>query len=213
MNRVVNFGAGVWCWIVGLALAAALGGGCASLGDAGSRSGPEDAAALAESQTVLTNDCLRPNDLISIVFSGIPNPPEKHEERIKEDGTIKLPLLDAPIQASGKTVGQLQDDIYKLYVPKLFKRLTVTILTENRVFYVRGEVKMPSRYPYIGEITVLKAIAAAGDFTDFAAKSSIRLTRSNGQIFVINAQKALKNPRLDLPVIPGDVIYVPRRKI
>jgi protein involved in polysaccharide export with SLBB domain len=209
MNGFITCWAKCWCWAAGLVLAAALGGGCETLSGSG-QSGADPAAQVA-AQQVLKDDFLRPNDLVVVVYAGIPNPPDKHEERIKDDGTILLPLLDAPVQASGKTVSQLQDDIYKLYVPKLFKRLTVTVLTENRVFYVRGEVRTPNRYPYVGEMSVLKAIAAAGDFTDFAAKTKVQLTRSNGQIFIINAQKARKNPRLDLPVIPGDTIFVPRR--
>ena len=62
-------------------------------------------------------DVLRPHDFVAIVFSGVSAAPPRHEERIKDDGSLTLPL-NLRIQAAGKNVGQLQRDIYDLYVPK-----------------------------------------------------------------------------------------------
>jgi polysaccharide biosynthesis/export protein VpsN len=155
-------------------------------------------------------DVLRPNDLVSVYFSGIPNPPETHNERINEKGQITLQLLGS-VTAAGKSAAQLQEEIQQGYVPKYFQRLVVTVQTENRFFFVRGEVKNPSRLVYAGGLTVLKAIAAAGDFTDFAQKKSVELRRMDGRQFIINANKARRNKALDLPVVPGDEIFVPRR--
>ena len=155
-------------------------------------------------------DELRIGDLVKVMFSGNPTPPTDQEERIKEDGNINLQFVGS-IQAAGKTAGQLQRELQEAYVPKLYRRLTVTVLTENRVFFVDGEVRQPGRLVYTGELTVLKAVASAGGFTDFAARTRIELVRSTGEKFVINARKAKDQPRLDLPVIPGDRIFVPRR--
>jgi len=69
---------------------------------------------------------------------------------------------------------------------------------------------MPSRQPHPGEMTVIKAIASAQGFTDFANKHKVRLTRANGHSFIVDCDDALKNPQLDLPVYPGDKIDVPR---
>ena len=79
------------------------------------------------------------------------------------------------------------------------------------MFYVGGEVKNQGRISYIGPITVLKAIQSAGDFTDFAQRKRVKLTRLNGKTETINCIKAREDPRLDLPVFPGDTIHVPRR--
>ena len=49
-------------------------------------------------------------DLIHVTFSGITDPIQPHEERIKDDGTITLPLIGA-IKAGGKTPGELQKAI------------------------------------------------------------------------------------------------------
>jgi polysaccharide export outer membrane protein len=156
-------------------------------------------------------DFLRRGDLVEVRFSGNPSAPDNKAERIKDDGTISLPLLTEPVLAEGKSAGQLQKDIHDRYVPGYFRHLTVTVNTEERVFIVDGEVKQPDRLYWTGQITVLGAIAAAGGFTDFAARKRVELTRLNGDYHIINAVRARKNPALDLPVIPGDRINVPRR--
>jgi polysaccharide export outer membrane protein len=115
--------------------------------------------------------------------------------------------------AAGKTRGQLEKEIHDCYVPRYYLKMTVSVgqKTQTQFYYVRGEVKQPARQIYISRITVLKAIASAGDFTDFARKNAVLLTRADGRKVVINAKKALKDPTLDLEVLPGDDIYVPRR--
>lgn len=153
---------------------------------------------------------LRPNDLVSIAFSGVG--PKNFDARIKEDGTLLPPIIDkdGPVPAAGLTSAELETDLQKRYA-KYFKNLTVTVLTEGRFFFVDGEVRSPSRFPYSGELKLTQAIAVAQGFTDFARKGEILLTRANGEKFVIDYKKALKKPALDLPVYPGDHILVPRR--
>lgn len=155
-------------------------------------------------------DLLRKGDLVKVSFSGTPNPPSEQEERIKEDGSINLQYIGS-VQAEGKTPGDLQREIQNAYVPKLYRRLTVTVKTENRFFYVDGEVRSSGRLIYAEEITVLRVIAAAGGFTDFAAKTRVELVRATGEKIVINARLAKDNPALDPIVLPGDRIFVPRK--
>ena len=149
-------------------------------------------------------------DTVTVSFSGTADTIPDHVEPIKEDGTITLPYISA-VRAVGRTAGELQNDIHNLYVPKYYVRLTITVSSPQRVFYVGGEVKQPGRQLYIGETTVTKAIQSAGDFTDFANQSKVWLTRSNGERIKVNCSKAMKDPTLDPPVYPGDQIQVPRR--
>lgn len=157
-------------------------------------------------------DALHVGDTITIDFSDMPVIYPSRDERIKEDGTITL-LEGKSFVAAGKTRGQLEKEIHDFYVPRFYVKMTVSISqkTQTQFYYVRGEVRRPDRQIYISRITVLKAIASANDFTDFARKSRVVLTRANGQKVVINCKKALKNPNLDLEVLPGDDIFVPRR--
>ncbi len=148
---------------------------------------------------------------VNIIFSGTPDPTEfpPHEETIKEDGNITLPLIGS-VQALGKTAGELQKEIRDLYVPKYYVRLNVVVKPGDLIYYVRGEVKTPGRQLYVGETTVTKAITSAGDFTDFASHK-VTLIRANGQRVKVNVDKALEDPTLDAKVYPGDQVYAPRR--
>jgi len=152
------------------------------------------------------------NDQVTVKFSGTIDPLPIHEERIKDDGTITLPLIGA-VKAEGKTPGELQKEIHDRYVPEYYKRLTPTVTGEQRVYSVGGQVKAPGRQVYIGTTTVTKAIQSAGDFTDFAAKTRVELTRADGKMIKVDCEKAAKDPSLDLPIYPGDKINVPQRDI
>lgn len=188
--------------------------GCSSM----SSSDPGQYAAATTKQASATTHSqldkgayLHMGDTITITLSGPPNPIDPIEKVIKDDGTISLPYIDS-IKAAGKTPGQLEDAIHDLYVPKYYTHLDVTVqASNNRVYYVLGEVKQPNRYVYTGEITVSRAIASAGDFTDFANKSVVYLTRANGKRLQLNLKRILAGKDPDPPVYPGDRIDVTRR--
>lgn len=170
---------------------------------------PESAAKTAEDSSIYI---LQPQDALLITFSDLPTQWFPFNDRIKEDGTITLPL-NQTIHAAGKTLTALQKEIRACYVPNYFVNMTVVVThqDEKRFYYVDGEVKLPSRQVWLGRTTVLKAIASAGGFTDFAKKGSVQLTRADGRKIIINSKKALSDPKLDLEVYPNDKVYVPRR--
>jgi len=153
---------------------------------------------------------LNVGDTVTVAFSDTPTLLDVKPQRVGEDGNIKLPY-NVTVRAVGKTPGQLQEDIRKEYVPRFFINLTATVKTEERFYYVGGEVRVPARQPYFGDMTVLRAIDTAGGFTDFANRKKIELRRSNGQKFTINWQKALQDSKLDLPVYPNDQVTIHKR--
>jgi polysaccharide export outer membrane protein len=187
-------------------------GGVAQAPQPGTQAPPTftNVAVNPDVMTPRTSTVLQSGDLIRISFTDIPVPPPISEVRIPEDGRITL-MYNVTVMAAGKTVSQLQEDIRKEYVPKYFVRLTPNIKTDERFYYVGGEVRVPNKQLYMGEMTVLRAIDTAGGFTDFAKKARVELRRANGEIHVINADKARKNPKLDLKVYANDQINVPRR--
>jgi protein involved in polysaccharide export with SLBB domain len=58
---------------------------------------------------------------------------------------------------------------------------------------------------------VLRAVATAGGFTDFANRKKIELRRHNGEIIKVNYKDAIKDPRKDPLVYPNDQIIVGKR--
>jgi protein involved in polysaccharide export with SLBB domain len=156
---------------------------------------------------------LHVGDTITVVLEGPPDiSNQPHEESIKEDGTITLDSI-GPIRAEGKKLGELQNDIYKAYVPAIYTHLNVTVkFTGERSYYVGGEVAHPGEQLYREGMTVTRAITAAGDFTDFAKPSNVILThRADGKRIKVDCDAIRAGEANDLPVYPGDQIYANKR--
>jgi protein involved in polysaccharide export with SLBB domain len=189
----------------------------AQVGTSPSNTAATPAVAPNTTPTATTNlspEIIKVGDILLITFGDLPTerPLPAFDQRVKEDGTITL-IYNQVFQAVGKRTGDLEKEIRAFYVPAYFRNLTVTvrISTETRFFYVEGEVRLQGKLPYTGPITVTKAIAAAGGFTDFANKRSVKLIRADGRKQTINCNKVLVHPELDPTVFPDDKIHVPRR--
>ena len=197
-----------WAAMVCLAIAAMGLAGCQTTNEEGFK--PVPASAGPSGQSSLAGHVIQIADTVRVIYGEIDPAPPDHIETVKEDGTITLPYIGAVV-AKGKTAGDLQKEIHDLYVPKIYRAVTITVIPGDQFVYVGGEVRTPGRFPYVGDMTVLKAIQTAGDFTDFAKKGNVSLTHANGETVHINCRDAIKKPWLDKPVFPGDKIYVPRR--
>jgi len=159
-----------------------------------------------------TTEVLYPGEPIIVTITDIPTPVQPYDDQIKADGTITL-IESQTFMAAGKTRRQLEEEIHNRYVPSIYRKLTATVKPKDqtRFYYVDGDVKAPGRQLYIERLSVLKAISSCGGFTEFARRRKVKLTRTDGSSFTINCPKALKNPKLDLEVFPGDKIWVPRK--
>lgn len=147
-----------------------------------------------------------------MTFTGLTNtnlPPI--DQIVGEDGTIEL-LLIGKLVAAGKTPEQLRGDILNAIVPDRNPRLRSWFAPFEQFFFVQGQVKQPGRYPYSGELTVIKAIDTAGGFSDFADRKQVRLIREGDAIFIVNCDKIQKDPSQDPRILPGDQLRVPLRK-
>ena len=161
-----------------------------------------------------TIDVAQPGDTLAITLSDYSGqPPLGVTEEAKQDGTVKVMLLDKSFVAAGKSRSQLEKEIHDFYVPGYYQQMTVSVQLkeQTRFYFVDGEVKSPGRQVYIGRMSVLRAITSAQGFTDYANKRNVLLSHPDGHIEHINCKKALDHPELDLSVYPGDRIYVKRR--
>ena len=158
--------------------------------------------------TAPSSDLLEPGNTITVSFSGLSTVPIPYTCRIREDGTISPPYLDKQIRAAGKTIGTLEQELEKEYVPKIYRTINVTIRTADRFYFVGGEVRQPSRQPYVGRLTVTQAFQSAGDFTDFADQRKVRVIRANNKVQIVDCKAALENPTKDALIYPGDRIVV-----
>jgi protein involved in polysaccharide export with SLBB domain len=86
--------------------------------------------------------------------------------------------------------------------------------SHSRHFFVFGEVRRPGKYPLIGNVTTLHALAAAGGATRFASLSSSRLVRPTPEqrlVYAVNLDEISRygNGDTNYKLQPGDVVYIP----
>lgn len=87
----------------------------------------------------------------------------------------------------------------------------------KRVF-ILGEVRVPGGQPFTPNLTMTQALGQAGGATDLAVSSSARVIRGDPRSPVLIAadfDRVLKDGdlRFDVPLQPGDILYVPRSPI
>jgi polysaccharide export outer membrane protein len=112
---------------------------------------------------------------------------------VRPDGRISLPLA-AELEASGKTAGELQQEI-TARLSKYVVQPTVNVMVKqvnSLKISVLGEVRKPDVYRIKNRVTVLDAIAMAGGFTDLARPNKVvvlRNTPSGPQRIKINIKQ------------------------
>jgi len=91
------------------------------------------------------------------------------------------------------------------------------IITALPKFYVtvEGEVTRPGRYVLDGDLTVTGAISTAGGLTRYG-KNGVQIRRVDAQtgkttIIEVSLKDVRKGKKPDLPLLPNDVVTVPRR--
>lgn len=160
---------------------------------------------------------LGPDDLLTVNVLGVPA--LSKPIRVSPDGSIRMPMVDKPIPASGKLPADLESDIAEaLRHDDLVREPLVTVtVTEyvSRQVTVAGAVRSPTTIQAVTNMTLLEAIAHAGGFAeDAGAELSVSSRTGTGSLAVRRiAIKALMDRPDDQsnPVLhPGDEVRVPR---
>ncbi len=134
---------------------------------------------------------------------------------VRPDGKISMPLL-GDVEASGKTPGQLADDLtvkLKKYVDDPRVTVVVTAINSKRI-YILGEVNHPGTINMSPNMTVLQAISAAGGPTAYASTKKIsilRTVRGKQTKFPFNYKEVIKgnDTQQNIQLMAGDTIVVP----
>ena len=163
--------------------------------------------------SALADATLRPGDSFDLRIGGVPADDQatiSSNYTVDGDGYLNLPYLGR-IQVARMTASAIQVTIEHAYTSQgIFTHPTITlnIAPSARFVNVGGQVKAPQRVAYTPDMTVLSAINAAGDFSDYADQGKVQLTR-DGRVSIVNCKKARKDPSQDVKVLPGDRIQVP----
>ncbi len=151
---------------------------------------------------------LRPGDSLTIALQGIPDP-SVNNVQIDEQGLLSLPYIGT-VAASGLTSAELSQRIRQTYLErKFYTAIDVSVTVTERYVYVGGEVTRPGRIVWTPDLTLTKAVQAAGGFTLYAREAQVSLVRDRAA-YAIDANLALRQPDQDPRLVPGDSITVPR---
>jgi polysaccharide export outer membrane protein len=134
---------------------------------------------------------------------------------VRPDGKITYPLI-GEVQAAGKTVKQLQEEILKR-LEKFVTDAHVTVIllkAQNYKIYVTGKVMRPGDFLTGKPVNVMQAISMAGGLTPFASPGSIMVLRTVGgkeEVYPFNYKEVAKGQFLEQnrTLLPGDVVVVP----
>ncbi|MBN1356814.1 polysaccharide biosynthesis/export family protein [bacterium] len=132
--------------------------------------------------------------------------------RAETAGDPEILQLDQVLMDSSiNPVSVRSNDI--VYIVSKTKDLPLNDL--DSVVYVFGQIANPGLLPYSNNLTALTAILNAGNFTREAAPGrTVVKRRKDGEIHTINVDlnevMSGGDKSKDIPVLPGDIIYVPR---
>ena len=122
--------------------------------------------------------------------------------RISNNGTVDYPLIGI-VKIAGLTLPETEALLdKKLRGDYLIDPQIAVSIEQYRKFFVTGAIRAPGSYEYQPGMTVRKAVAVAGDFTDRASRN---------KVFIIKEGKSSKDrikTKLDELIGPGDTISV-----
>lgn len=159
---------------------------------------------------------LGPSDVLQVTVWH--NPDLTGPAIVRPDGTISLPLI-GDLKAAGRTTAELRTEIsqrLRAFIKDEAATVTVAISQINSYRYVvNGSVAHPGVFTANHYVTVSEAIAQAGGPDRFASPVETVIIRNDAsgktRRIPIDYPSILdgKHPEHDLPILPGDTIYIP----
>lgn len=137
-----------------------------------------------------------------------------HGYNVKQNGEITMPVL-GEIMVEGKTIEEATRHI-GTQVEEYLIGATVLIKLVNFSFSVLGEVGSPGKYyVYDNRVSILDAIATAGDLTDFGKRNItiVRQTDQGATFGSINLNDASTLTSDYYYLQPNDIVYVEPQRI
>lgn len=161
-------------------------------------------------------DELGPGDIIEIRVAEQDELTGEYE--IGEDGTIRFPWI-GELEVAGRSKAEISAALEQRLTDGWLRQpqVVVRVLTrQNREVSVLGQVNQPGSYPYKERLTLVQAISLAGGMNPLSQPKRVKLIRETDQgrqTFEINVREIINSKRDDLPLEPGDIVFVPEAPI
>jgi protein involved in polysaccharide export with SLBB domain len=177
--------------------------------------GPASTPVLPPVSTAGTQE-LGPGDVIEIrvtdqeALSG--------EYEVGEDGYIRFPWIEN-VEVAGHTRGEIAEIIESELADGWLRQPQVSVRVldrQNREVSVLGQVNEPGSYPFKERLTLVQAISLAGGMNPLAQAKRVKLIRETAEgtkTYEIDVREILESKRADLPLEPGDIVFVPEAPV
>lgn len=136
-------------------------------------------------------------------------------------GTLSVPFV-GEMQAAGKTTSEIAAAIglalqRKLALPD--KPEASVEMAQFRPFYISGEVQNPGQFPYVPDLTVLKAVSIAGGIrrnADYGPQLGKDLVTAKGSFDIYDDQRLrliIKRARIDADLAGKTSFEIPKEAV
>lgn len=164
-------------------------------------------------------------DLIRITVFG--EPEFGISQRVSAKGDVSMPLL-GQVSVGGLTVEEAQQQIERALIEKEFLRspqvfVSIEAFSPRRIT-ILGEIGSPTSIelpPGTNSFDIEVVIAMAGGFSDLARRSEVRVTRKSKEdgrerVLTVDVDQVMHDEENGFAstrfrVLPGDILFVPRR--
>lgn len=127
------------------------------------------------------------------------------ETLLSDSGVINYPFLGV-LEIAGLTPMQLEEKIVNgLKGDYLVNPVVHVSIVEYRPFFIDGEVASPGAYAFQPGLTIAKAVALAGGFTERGSREKIYIERGE------EGTKEKMKADLSASLRPGDIINIEQR--
>lgn len=146
---------------------------------------------------------LGPGDEVKITVFG--EPTLSGPKTVDGLGAVAMDLVGS-VQVKALTLREAGQAIEAKYMDGYLREPRVSVeMVKGRPYYILGEVNKAGEYPFTSGLTIMNAIAAAGDFTYRADKRKVMITSADSGV----EKEVQLTP--STPVRPGDRIRIRER--
>ncbi len=137
---------------------------------------------------------------------------------VDDDGMVRFPWI-GKVAAQGRAPSAIAQDIEKALEDGWLRQPQVSVRImqrQNREVSVLGQVGEPGSYEYKERLTLVQAISLAGGMNPLSQPKKVKLIRETDagrQTFEIDVTAIIERGEPDLPLEPGDIVFVPESKI
>lgn len=160
-----------------------------------------------------------PLDTIEVDVFGIPD--LRREMQVDASGRIAMPLAGT-VDARGKTAEELAQTIEAALRARYVRDPQVTVNIKSsvsQVVTIDGQVVEPGLYPVTNQMTLMRVVASAKGFSEFARQEDVVILRTVGDrrmAGLYNVAAIRRGAYDDPPIYANDVIIVgdsPQRRL